>query len=310
MKIPTYQEQMNFVERGYAVVSVNDNLSTFKYSRKVMYENLWNKIPGILECRGHTYDNRTGELVALPLMKTFNYKENDWSHPDYPLTKYVTLHKKFNGFMGAISSVKEDEYIFSTTGSTKSEYAEKIKQMLADQLVYDPYYGTERTEFLFNIYKLNQGYTVLHEVLRKDDPHIVSCYLQNTMIPLGIREHSTGDWYPDDLFTQRMQLGEALELCKKDEGEGWMVYHDANLAPFKLKTDYYVYKKKLMRMNTTLVYKMFDTFADEVCSTWPKTWYNVARAITLREDRYDWCEMLDQERRATIEQLYEEIENG
>ena len=58
MKIPTYQEQLNFVDRGFAVVSVNAHLSTFKYSRKVMYDNLWNKIPGILECRGSHISNK------------------------------------------------------------------------------------------------------------------------------------------------------------------------------------------------------------------------------------------------------------
>lgn len=85
-----------------------------------------------------------------------------------------------------------------------------------------------------------------------------------------------------------------------------MVYYDDSQAPFKLKTDYYVYKKKLMRMNTSWVYRLFDSFADEVCRTWPKTWDNVARAITLQQDKYDWCEMQDQERRVIIEELYQE----
>lgn len=310
MKIPTYQEQMNFVERGYAVVSVNDNLSTFKYSHKVMYDNLWNKIPGILECRGHTYDNRTGKLVVLPLMKTFNYKENDWSHPEIPLNRKVTLHRKFNGFMGAVSCAKENEFIFSTTGSTKSEYAEKVQEMFSQKLVYDYFYGTEYTKDDGCLYHPNPGYTCLYEVIRRDDPHIVNSGFEQTMIPLGVRDTLTGIWYPDDDFVAEIEFGEALNLCKTDKGEGWMVYYDASQAPFKLKTDYYVYKKKLMRMNASLVDRMFDPFTDEVYHNWPKTWYNVARAITIREDKYDWCEMLDQERRVIIEQIYEEYKCG
>ena len=310
MKIPTYQEQLNFVDRGFAVKSVNGNLTTFKYSRKVMYDNLWNKIPGILECRGHTYDNQTGELVVLPLMKTFNYKENDWSHPEIALNRKVTLHTKFNGFMGAVSCVKENEFIFSTTGSTKSEYAEKVQEMFTQKLVYDYFYGTEFTEEKHNLYHPNPGYTCLYEVIRQDDPHIVDSGLNNTMISLGIRDHTTGDWYPDHLFSAELEFGEALEFCKTNKGEGWMVYYDSTQAPFKLKTDYYVYKKKLMRMSASWIDRIFDTYTDEVYCNWPKTWYNVARAITIREDKYDWCEMLDQERRVIIEQIYEEYKCG
>lgn len=99
--IPTYQQQLDLVSKGYAKVSSDGHFDTFKYSRKVMFDYLWNNLKekGILECRGHVYNNKTGKIINLPVAKTFNYLELDtWK--DVPLNQRVHGVKKYNGYMG------------------------------------------------------------------------------------------------------------------------------------------------------------------------------------------------------------------
>ena len=79
--IPTFQEQLDLVEKKLAKKSVNPETGniTFKYTRDVMFKKKWYSEPNTMECRGHTYSS-DGKLLVLPFRKTFNYGENDhWS---------------------------------------------------------------------------------------------------------------------------------------------------------------------------------------------------------------------------------------
>lgn len=278
MQLPTYQQQLDFVKQGLAVASVNDNLTTFKYHRKVMYEYLWDKHPELKECRGHTYDNQTGELVALPLTKTFAYLENDtWQ--DKPLTEKVTLCKKYNGYMLAVSKHR-GQLVFSTTGSTKSEYCKWGKEMFEQSHHWQP----------------QSSFTDLYEVVVGQDPHIVN---ENCGIYfLGSRCKDDNEWW-SPLSNLSMSLKEALSLSKTDKGEGWMMY-DAQGNIAKLKTDYYVGKKKLMRMSKKNVEQMYNN-PNNV--SLPDQWKHAPALIVSKFDVKVWTDMQDQQRRVFLEEI-------
>ena len=283
--ILTYDQQISLVDRKLATVSTNNNLSTFKYAKKVMYDYLWDDYPELKYCRGQTYDNQTKEIVTLPPVKSFNYLENGtWE--DKQLDTVVYLYKKYNGFMAA-ASIYKGELVVSTTGSTKSDYA---------KLAY------ERIALMIKAGN-NEGCTWLFEVCDLSDPHIVND--GNQVHYLGCTLHSgagsqvfqpTGDYLC-------FSLVEALDFVKSDKGEGYMMYDGSNTSDFcKLKTPYYSGKKYLMRMSTTKVNAMYIDYKYAV-EHLPDCWKHAPSLIISEYNQTDWLDMSDQQRRIYLERI-------
>ena len=285
MKIPSYDEQLLLVKKGYAKKSTNGHLDTFKYSRKVMYDYLWNELKdeGILECRGHTYDNRNGNLVSLPLTKSFNYLENDtWK--DVSLNTRVFCCKKYNGYMLAATKYN-DELVVSTTGTTNSNYVKFAVEK----------YSKDLTKVAI------EGLTDLYEVVDNDfDPHIVE--EKSGLYHLGYRINAdiSGFWQPYNLKDALYcSLGEVLELSKTNKSEGWMVYIN-NMNFCKIKTEYYIGKKKLMRMrNTDLIWDNPRTVENLL----PSRWKNAVEWIREGFTKGVWKLLTEQQRRFYLEQI-------
>lgn len=286
-----YDQQINLVMRGLATLKNDGTFTTFKYARKAMYEYLWHQIPDLLECRGHVYSNATKELVQAAPRKSFNYLErNYWK--DIPLDTPVEMYKKVNGFM-ACATLHDGELLVSTTGTTTSDYAGWAKELIQrDFKLYDMVIDSDAT--------------TLFEVVASQDPHIVK--EREGLHLLGVREKDSGNFHPMGEAI-RCTLEQALEIAKHDRGEGFMMYpmfsdglaYDFNNC-CKLKTDYYIGKKKLMRMtpkNIELMYKNPDSIAAGL----PEMWYDVPRLIVSNINKDAWLGISDQQRRVILEDL-------
>jgi len=281
----TYEQMQELVANKLATVSTNGHLDTFKYARRVMFDYLWDTDERLLECRGQTYDNRTGKLVVAAPRKSFNYLENGW-WKDVPLDTPVIAYKKYNGFMACVSK-HEGELIVSTTGSTKSDFVGYAKELLPD------------------LNWLAPDCTLLYEIVHKDDPHIVD-------EPVGA--HYLGRRSVDGTFgpygkAEDMYVGTLkgiLAIAEVNTGEGFMVYNlkddPDRLSPAKIKTPYYVGKKKLMRLsakNSEVMYNNPQKFAESL----PKMWQDVPAFITNVYDLSFWKELSEVNRRSVLEQL-------
>lgn len=292
----TYNQQMHLVNRGLATMKNDGKYTTFKYHRRAMYDYLWHQIPELLECRGHVYCNSTKELVQAAPRKSFNYLERGyWS--EMPLDTPVEMYKKINGFM-ACATLHNNELLVSTTGTTTSEYAKWAKELILND--YD------------DLYKIliDQEFSCLFEVVVPQDPHIVQ--EQKGLYFLGSRDKEFGDFTPFGEVI-RCSLEQALEIAKHDRGEGFMVYPliaDAG-NPFgyhnynhccKLKTPYYVGKKKLMRMTAKNVELMYNNLPQTI-STLPEMWHEVPEQIVQSVHKDTWLAMNDQQRRVILEDL-------
>lgn len=286
----TYDQQMHLVNRGLATLKNDGKYTTFKYARKAMYEYLWHKVPDLLECRGHVYCNTTKKLVQAAPRKSFNYLERGY-WKDVPLDTPVEMYKKINGFMAA-ATIHKYQLVVSTTGTTTSEYAKWAKELI------------ERDRKLYDII-ITSDATTLFEVVVPQDPHIVQ--EREGLHLLGVREKDTGNFHPMGA-NARCTLEQALEIAKSDRGEGFMMYpmksdgtYDYNNC-CKLKTDYYVGKKKLMRMTAKNVEIMYKN-GFETANTLPDMWYDVPRLIVSSVDKDTWLGMSDQQRRLILEDL-------
>jgi len=245
------QQQEELVQQGFAKKKFNPelNINTYKYAKKVMYEYLWKKYPDLLECRGHGYDATTGQPIVFAPKKSFNYLEDGyWS--DVPLDNKVQVFKKWNGFLGMVS-VHYGKVIVGTTGTTNSQYVEMAKEMIfkiwPEEGIRNWCKDTEASKGSW-----------LFEIIHKDDPHIVdegeprAVYLgyqsQEEFVPI----YTTTEW--DE--TKWITLEQALNKVKDFKGEGFMLY-DKQGNVCKLKSPYYIGKKKLMRMTDSRIDQMF-----------------------------------------------------
>lgn len=288
--IPTYEQQLNLVNQGYAIKSENGNLVTFKYARKVMFDKLWDKIPGVRECRGHTYDKNTGELILLPFEKYFNYGENGtWNN--IPLDTIVYMYQKYNGYMAA-AAMRNDKLIVGTTGSTKSDFAIRAKELILENKLLHT---------LFVNSAFSSSSTILLEILDEKDQHIIGRTEDNTAKLLAVRNiyQSSQVRSPEFICT----LQEALNEVKVGVCEGWVVEFTGSFGKqtCKLKTDYYVGKKALMRANKEKVRRMFED-TEEYSVTLPARWRRAPEVIIGAYGSPElWIETPEQDRRKFLE---------
>jgi hypothetical protein len=283
-----FDEQMNLVNRGLAIMKNDGKYTTFKYHRRAMYEYLWFNEYDLHECRGHVYDSVTKELVQAAPRKSFNYKENDlwWAATD--LDTPVEVYKKINGYM-ACATLHNNELVVSTTGSTTSEYAQWAKELILN-------------EWWKHAPNIEKESTTLFEVVVPQDPHIVAESMGLHL--LGFRDKASGTFSPHNLIGV-MTLAEAIALAETDRGEGFMIYRvdcAEKTAACKLKTPYYVGKKKLMRMSAKNIEIMFNNPTD-IAKILPRGWYNFPLEIWRAVTKDDWLSFNDQERRAVLEEI-------
>ena len=287
----SYDQQMHLVMRGLATLKNDGKYTTFKYARKAMYDYLWYKVPQLLDCRGHVYYNATKELVQAAPRKSFNYLERGY-WKDVPLDTPVEMYKKVNGFM-ACATLHNGELLVSTTGTTTSEYAKWAKELIVrDYKYYDMVIADDAT--------------TLFEVVVPQDPHIVQ--EREGLHLLGIREKADGNFHPMG-SSVRCTLEQALDIAKHDRGEGFMMYpmlsdglaYDFNNC-CKLKTDYYIGKKKLMRMTAKNVENMYNDPLTTAVSL-PKMWYDAPEYIVRKITKDAWLDSTDQQRRVILENL-------
>lgn len=284
----SYDQQMILVNRGLAVMKNDGKFTTFKYHRRAMYEYLWFNEYDLMECRGHVYDSNTKELVQAAPRKSFNYKEHGVWWAAAGLDTQVEVYKKINGYM-ACATLHNGELLVSTTGSTTSEYA----QWARDLIIKD--YG------LYDII-IDKDTSVLFEVVVPQDPHIVE--ERYGLHLLGMREKANGHFHPHNPVGT-MTLQEAIAMADEDRGEGFMVYRvddKTKLAPCKLKTPYYVGKKKLMRMTAKNVEVMYKN-PNDITKLLPSMWDNAPFEILRMFDKDQWLSFNDQQRRVFLEDL-------
>lgn len=286
----SYETMQRLVAAKLATVSTNGHLDTFKYARRVMFDYLWDTDPALLDCRGQTYDNRTGELVVAAPRKSFNYLENGW-WSDKPLDTPVIAYVKRNGFMLCVSEDNGDS-IYSTTGSTKSDFVRIGVAMLGETFSRIPEPQTNCTD--------------LYEIVHPNDPHIVDEPIGAHF--LGSRCKQTGVFTPygkpEDTYLGTLKG--ILAIAEINTGEGFMVYDLHNdpdrLAPAKIKTPYYVGKKKLMRLskkNSATMYADPGKFAQGL----PKMWQDMPELIVESYTKESWDNFDEAFRRWFLEQL-------
>lgn len=284
------------VERGLSTMRVDESgYTTYKYAKKVFYDNLWHLDPLLLECRGIVFD-KDGVIAQRPFQKTFNVGENGTKLDD---DKLYLVCEKVNGFMMA-ASYHNDELLVSTTGTTTSDFVELARKHL--------YHHSK----LLDVMTGHQDLTYLFEVCDPSDPHIVQ--EEYGLHALGARNKETGRlipslWVPQDLDlhkpASRIMTGtEAKSLAKQVKHEGFVLYDPYSYKPeAKIKSPHYLGKKAFMRMGQKGCNMMFD-HPEVFRQRLDEEFYQLLDDLRATFTKNRWLSFKEVERRELIERYF------
>lgn len=256
----------------------NDPYVTLKYSKTAQFANEWSETEQA--CRGLIINYQTGEVVALPFPKFFN-----WGQLGKTTQAGVErVYEKMDGSLGILYRDTEERFKVATAGSAISEQALWATQRLEDY----------NLEWL----KAMPEMTLLFEIIYSNNRIVVE-YEYEGLVLLGAYNRFTGEEYTWDVVEQcasmagfRLpkvyEVGLEVLLKMKEEShakveEGWVVLFKDG-SRFKIKRDDYV-----------LLHKQLSNFSTKF----------VAESIVMRELDNLYATMPD-EIHAEIDQIVEE----
>jgi len=111
--IPTKEQYMIEVEKGNVNLirhPENSDVILLNYTPELVYSRQWNDIN--IQCRGLILNEKTGEVLARPFPKFFNYGENPACDAMIPRTKITN-----NGYIAGVKIAPKPEITIKQDGS-------------------------------------------------------------------------------------------------------------------------------------------------------------------------------------------------
>jgi RNA ligase len=174
----------NWKQYGEVTVAADGDLLIFNYNPKAQYEGRWNFFERI--SRGLIVNRRTGEIVARPFDKFFNWFEGGRKASGH----MVTITEKMDGSLGILYRLN-GEYRIATRGAFHSEQAEWATKFLKDN---------------FDLSDLPTELTLLFEIVYPENRVVVNYHGLATLILLAARNRLTGEYLP--FFPDVYELGQ------------------------------------------------------------------------------------------------------
>jgi RNA ligase len=257
---------------GSVNIRLHEELMLFNYSSLAMVEARWNTFEQM--CRGLIVHTKTGEVVARPFDKFFNYLEGGRR----PSGHIVAVMEKMDGSLGILYR-HNGNYHVATRGGFTSEQ------------------GLWATEYLrqhHDLTGLDDSLTLLFEIIYPQNRIVVNYKDRAELVLLAARNRHTGDYLPffPDVYEMAQQYRFGLpnvyqfnnigEIVAQTgiigaDNEGYVVEFSDG-SRFKFKGDRYKELQKLLMgltfkntlravsMNTTnyILSAVPDEFLDEV----------------------------------------------
>lgn len=148
-----------------------DGLRLFKYSRSAFFSRAWldehRDLDFLRHARGIVFDVATKKVVCRPFDRVEESSFEDISEMDLVKSpnQLMDAEYKVNGFMAAVWFYN-GRWNVSTTGSLESEYVDLAEDVLSGHRLFKALSSPKFDRF--------KDYTLLFEIVHKDDPHIIS----------------------------------------------------------------------------------------------------------------------------------------
>lgn len=221
-------------------VHPSEPLAILNYTEACVYENGWN--PTTLACRGLIYNTATGEVVARPFAKFFNYGQPGAA--EIPLDAAVTVTDKADGSLGILYPLPSGGWAVATRGSFTSDQA-----VFATALFNDRYDSSSAP---------GPDWTLLFEIVYPENRIVLDYGDTRDLFLLGAVSIETGDILEPDWFNSydwpgpRVEtlaystLAEALAAEPRPNAEGLVIRWRSTGEMVKLKQEDYVALHKIV----------------------------------------------------------------
>ena len=250
-------------------------LTIWNYSQTTQYAGKWDDIT--LICRGLITDNETGEIVARPFRKFFNWEENK-----HTPTKDFEVFTKEDGSLGIAFNYKGD-WIFASRGSFTSDQAIWAAEFINENLV-------NGVAAMFN-----KDYTYLFEIVYKENRIVVNYGDYEGIILLGAINTKTGEELPYNKLSEYAyffdvvrkydgiaDFGE-LKRMVGDNEEGFVIRF-SNGDRMKIKGEEYLRLHRIMtNVSTTSVWEVLSNGGnmEEVLKDVPDEFYDKIKEVVM-----------------------------
>lgn len=245
----------SMIDQGFIRVQYHPDypLSIFNYSEKAQINGVWNN--ATLQCRGLIINNETGEVVARPFPKFFNYGEAFAPTPDPDEPVVVT--DKLDGSLGILYPLPDGSgHAIATRGSFTSN------QAIHATKIWNEKYADE--------FEPSEGETVLFEIVYPENRLVVDYGEMDDLVLLGGVEIESGDQFPPHLYEDwpghramtmpYVRIANALEAAPRANREGMVVHFLLSGARVKIKQEDYVRLHKIITgLNEKVVWEHLRT---------------------------------------------------
>ena len=230
----TYEQIKPYIEKKLISEQAHpedNDVRIFNYTQHCQFERAWDDIT--TQCRGLIMNIKTGEILARPFRKFYNYGEHIDKGESIP-EGMPQITEKLDGSLGIMYTLNGKTWI-ATRGAFMSEQAVWATEWWRDNKGDEPY-GNDTTHLFEIIYPANR---------------IIVNYDFEGLVHLASLDTKTG--LPVDSMmpvksAMRIRVDDFEELLKMDEpnSEGFVVYWPNEDIRMKIKFPEYVRLHKLV----------------------------------------------------------------
>lgn len=253
-------------------------LAIYNYTERCTYERGWTNVTR--KCRGLIVNTVTGEVVARPFEKFFNYGEDAGAVLSMDERVFVT--DKMDGSLGILYRGTDGLLAIATRGSFTSEQAIHATAVLRDRYPdYEPPGGfTELFEIVYAKNRIVLDYGETDDLYYLGSVHIAEGW---TFGPVADR---TKPWcWPGPLtetFRDVWTLADALRMEPRPNAEGIVVLYPGSGLRVKIKqADYVALHRLITGMNARVIWERIGEgqTADQICAGIPEEFWPWVREV-------------------------------
>lgn len=268
-------------------------LAILNYTARCQYERgLWNAVT--TACRGLIYNTVTGEIVARPFRKFFNYGQQE--APTLDLSAHVVVSDKLDGSLGILYRSKVGHAI-ATRGTFESDQAQHATALWNER---------------YNDWLVPVDWTLLFEIIYPTNRVVLDYGDRDELVLLGAVENATGrsvgpnapllgDWPgPRAEVLAYATLTDALAAPPRLNAEGLVVHFVDSDERVKVKQeDYVALHRIVMGLNERSVWEHVRTgkAVEELLAVLP-------------DEFHDWTGEVAARLLATVEDAAAEVERA
>lgn len=268
----TYEQIKPYVDNGLVNEQKHPEcnaLRIFNYTPECQFSKVWDDVTR--QCRGLIMNVETGEIIARPFQKFFNYEEHVAAGDTLP-DEVPVVYPKFDGSLGILYWLNNEPYV-ATRGSFSSDQAKWATAFI------------HRPDIRQWVEKLDRSFTYLFEIIYPENRIVVSYGDRAELVHLATIDTKTGRSVEVDSdfpmaakrpFTSYQEL----KGINAPNEEGFVLHYPKADMRVKIKFEDYVRLHKIMTgLSTIGVWEMLRDGVDPLSQDIPDEMHPWLRSV-------------------------------